>query len=385
MTLPARAELPPLVAGERRAAAAPDPPGRTPSIAYGDFQGRKNFGSLDGLRALSIVGVLWHHVAAGRDLWLAEQGASGVSLFFAISGFLITTLLLREQRRTGQISLRAFYARRSLRIFPLYYAVLFVYVLATAFGEGDREARAAFFHNLPFYLTYTSNWFVKLDREHVIFYFAWSLATEEQFYVVWPSVEKWVGTRLAYAPVAIAIALIALWASVHTDVLMLDHASLARTIVLSIPPPICLGVVLAHLLHDERTFRVVAPLLARKWLSTVLLAAVIVLLLPAGLAARSAAFVAMALLVGACVVNEEHGLAPVLRSAPFASVGKVSYGTYLMHMLVVNIVVRVLLGLGIESLVVVFPLAALAIFGVAWLSFHFFESRFLALKARFVR
>jgi len=203
--------------------------------------------------------------------------------------------------------------------------------------------------------------------------------------VVWPSIEKWLGSKLAYGPVVIALALVALWTGVRTDLIMLDQGSLARTMVLSIAPPICLGMVLAHVLHDERVFRIVAPLLGAKWLSAVLVAAVVVLLLPAGLAARLGAFVAMTLLVGACVVNEQHGLAPILRSAPFASVGKVSYGIYLMHMLVVNVVERALGRIGIDSTVVVFPVAVLAAYGVAWLSFRYFESRFLALKARFAR
>ena len=98
---------------------------------YATFQNTERFGSLDGLRCLSIVAVIWCHT--GGAVWtgvpLLSRGHLGVELFFAISGFLITTLLLRERRQSGRIALGNFYVRRTLRIFPLYYTVLLVYTL----------------------------------------------------------------------------------------------------------------------------------------------------------------------------------------------------------------------------------------------------------------
>src|SRR5262249_49399060 len=104
---------------------------------YEDFLRTRVWGSLDGLRAISILGVIWTHVwyVSGPTYYDAltkipvlRNGAFGVSVFFGISGFLITALLLREKARQGQISLRDFYIRRTLRIWPLYYAVLALYV-----------------------------------------------------------------------------------------------------------------------------------------------------------------------------------------------------------------------------------------------------------------
>lgn len=127
------------------------------------------FGSLDGLRCLSILAVVLHHSAGTHGAF--SRLDLGVSLFFAISGFLITTLLLRERDGRGDISLTGFYVRRSLRIFPLYYAVLGLYILLVFFTERDARVRSEFFHHLPAFLTYTSNWFVSLEGR-VIFYFA---------------------------------------------------------------------------------------------------------------------------------------------------------------------------------------------------------------------
>ena len=86
----------------------------------------------------------------------------GVELFFVISGFLITTLLLRERTANGRVSLKNFYARRTLRIFPLYCAALALYVIMVYVHERHSEAGQQFFHNLRYFATYTSNMFVDL-------------------------------------------------------------------------------------------------------------------------------------------------------------------------------------------------------------------------------
>src|SRR3954465_11721542 len=129
----------------------------SPSPPYDAFIGQRRFGSLDGLRCIAVLGVIWHHTAGHDMLSIAARGAEGVTLFFAISGFLITTLLLRE----GTIDLKGFYWRRTLRIFPLYYTVLAAYVVLTLLFEHGERGRE-FFQNLPWFLTYTSNLFIDL-------------------------------------------------------------------------------------------------------------------------------------------------------------------------------------------------------------------------------
>ncbi len=167
-------------------------PGTTAVDAHKRFRETPVFGSLDGLRCLSILAVIWHHTGGHSfDITLSGQGRHGVTLFFAISGFLITTLLLREQDKLGYFSLRKFYARRSLRIFPLYYSVLLLYIVGVLITDQGEDYERQFWSNLPAFATYTTNWFVALDSDRVIFYFAWSLATEEQFYLTWPWIQKY--------------------------------------------------------------------------------------------------------------------------------------------------------------------------------------------------
>jgi len=173
----------------------------TAATAHAAFRARKYFGEIDGLRAFAIAAVAWNHSGHGPDNF---GHGLGVVLFFVLSGFLITTLLLREESKTGTISLTGFYARRSLRIFPLYFSVLALYVvLVLVVEKGSPEGRQ-FFSNLPYYLTFTANYFVTWEEgKRTIFYFAWSLSAQEQFYTIWPVVVRYL--RPWWAPVAVMV------------------------------------------------------------------------------------------------------------------------------------------------------------------------------------
>jgi peptidoglycan/LPS O-acetylase OafA/YrhL len=146
------------------------------------------FPSLDGIRAIAILIVLVEHVSGttgfprtlARHIDYQPPGGLGVRLFFALSGFLITTLLGREYAASGTISLRRFYWRRTLRIFPPYYLYVAVIAACAAAGwvvllPGDLLAA----------LTYTTNIHTPFDSWY--FGHTWSLSIEEQFYLVWPA------------------------------------------------------------------------------------------------------------------------------------------------------------------------------------------------------
>ena len=349
--------------------------------AFDTFRATSLFGSLDGLRALSILAVIWHHAARGDTLPLARVGADGVALFFAISGFLITTLLLRERDKTGRIDLKAFYIRRSLRIFPLYYAILGVYTALVIATELDDPAGRAFLSNLGYFATYTSNWFVELDGR-VIFYFAWSLATEEQFYLVWPSLEKYTKNRWL-TPTRIALAAAVLSELAHVVIGNSRSAPLPLVILGSIQPAICYGVVLAHLLHHRDSFERTAAILGRSWMPWLTgLSAIVAIWL------RLPALITHLLLaaaVGSCVVREDHSAAKLLKLAPFISIGRVSYGIYLMHMLTLGVVERLTNRVGLHSYALNFVLTALGAWLAALVSFRYFESWFIARKPRVAR
>jgi peptidoglycan/LPS O-acetylase OafA/YrhL len=362
---------------------------RSAVAAFDAFRSTSRFGSLDGLRALSVVAVIWHHTGAGyvAQGW-AQQGHLGVSLFFAISGFLITTLLLREKDRHGSVDLRAFYVRRALRIFPLYYAVLALYVVLVFVIERHGQEGREFFSNLPYFLTYTSNWFVALDGR-TIFYFSWSLAAEEQFYLVWPPLMKRLGSRARSLAVVAAVLLLLLVASQWSLPALLDAGRDAalRGVFDKVPLAIFAGVAAALLLHERSAFARCWPWLAgSRWHSAGWFAAAVAAAL-APAAPWALPQLLFALLVASCCVREDHVLGRFLRLPPLVYMGTISYGLYLLHVLCKNIVVKVAGWAGVAVAQLgsgAFFLATLLLsLVVAGLSFKYFESPFLRMKGRF--
>jgi peptidoglycan/LPS O-acetylase OafA/YrhL len=141
--------------------------------------------SLDGLRAVSIALVLAGHAAGSRHFLssatvarFGDLGNLGVRMFFVISGFLITRLLLKELARSGTIALRAFYVRRALRIFPAFYTFIGGVSLLALAGVVTLD-RSDFVHAV----TYTMNYHV---TDNFTLRHLWSLSVEEQFYLLWP-------------------------------------------------------------------------------------------------------------------------------------------------------------------------------------------------------
>ena len=176
----------------------------------------------------------------------------GVSAFFVLSGFLITRLLLRELDRTGKISVRDFYARRTLRIFPAYYAFITLsFVLDARHGQ---HWTTSF---LVSALTYTVNYFNAFHHHpSTSIAHAWSLAIEEQFYLLWPLIVVLLATRgrrsLARGATILAAAVLC-WRSwlvfKHTDVAYLYNAFDTRFDNLAI------GCLLAVLVENEWTIQ----------------------------------------------------------------------------------------------------------------------------------
>jgi len=164
--------------------------------------------SLDGLRALSIAMVLFNHAQLSCDFpggtpqwfgWLFN-GQLGVRIFFVISGFIITLLILREENNRGSFSLKNFYFRRILRILPVYYLFLFTVMIISRFVDlrlNPNEMTAA--------LTFTTGWW---KNGTWILGHTWSLSVEEQFYLLWPFVLYFVTSprkRMIAACCAVAI------------------------------------------------------------------------------------------------------------------------------------------------------------------------------------
>ncbi|MEE9391169.1 MAG: acyltransferase [Planctomycetota bacterium] len=351
------------------------------------FRKTKRFGSLDGLRCLSVLAVLWHHSGLNVDCALFHRGQLGVHLFFAISGFLITSLLIRESEQYGEISLSKFYMRRSLRIFPLYYAVLLVYVIVVAVMEQGSSAGERFFGNLPAYATYTSNWFVDLvSNDRVIFYFAWSLAVEEQFYLTWPWIERF---ARPLTKMTLLFGLMGIVMANHFNLLhnILPADSVGHRILWSIAPCILFGVLIAHLIHTRSGFAALNALFGRYWSAptTLLTVVVVASIEPGGQIWEYVVYLCLAALVVSCVIREDNGLSRMLHLRPLVRMGTVSYGIYLMHMLCFNASRILGAGIGVENAWALWISGVLMTYIVAELSFATFERYFQDRKSRLAR
>jgi peptidoglycan/LPS O-acetylase OafA/YrhL len=149
---------------------------------------------LDGLRAISVLAVIvfHHYLVGGHEAGWAPGGFLGVEVFFVVSGYLITSLLLNERRETGRVSMKAFYLRRARRLLPALYLLLAVVVAWSLLFVPD--AIPLLRGDVIAALTYTSNWwqivshhsyFLESGRPEVLKHL-WSLAIEEQFYLAWP-------------------------------------------------------------------------------------------------------------------------------------------------------------------------------------------------------
>jgi peptidoglycan/LPS O-acetylase OafA/YrhL len=354
-------------------------------VNHRDYLDRRTFGSLDGLRAASILAVIWHH-ATQRGIFslpMADRGFLGVDMFFVLSGFLIVTLLLREFDRNGRISLRNFYARRTLRIFPVYYAVLGALTLLYLW-KPEAGSASTFFAELPFYATYTSNWV-----DTTVLALTWSLATEEQFYLFWPPVERYL------KPLAVPILLVVIGISQLVNFgffdsqlanIFGDDASILPILQVTFTP-ICFGVLLARLLHSPQGYLRLARFCGGRFQALLGVALVLVACnLPTSDISgwsRLLIHLSMSYLLVTLVVREAHMLLRFLQFAPIKRIGTISYGMYLFHIFAVTAALKILDRLSLEGAVAAFLLTTLLTVVVSEISFRLFENPIMRWKKRF--
>jgi peptidoglycan/LPS O-acetylase OafA/YrhL len=351
-----------------------------------DGDKRRRWSGLDGLRALAVAVVVANHFGLHSN-----GGIVGVDVFFVISGFLITSLLLDEGMKTGGISFRKFWARRGLRLFPaLACAIVFALVMSLAATAIERHQTVV---AVPFVVLYVGNWFLVFGHDHSLGLLGptWSLAIEEQFYVVWPLVAAFWLAKTAHrfrAAVIVAVisALAAVWALVAQDVLHIGYVYF-RTDTHAMG--LLAGSALALLLSSSRTFepgRRLAVLLRTGSIAGI----IVILALTVGVryninveilavvvtSVASVVVVAQLVLVPSGWPNRifEHRVATWL--------GRRSYGIYLYNYPITVIFLQNDRAHGLHRLLVT-VLGLAAIVAIAALSYRWVEQPFLRRKDRF--
>jgi len=358
--------------------AAKQPTATSGSSFFSEVVARPHLPALDGLRAVAVFTV----VASHSDFHLRIPGDLGVSAFFVLSGFLITRLLVREREKTGEVSIRRFYARRTMRIFPAYYAfLLFSYAIDARAGQRWNTEMLA---NA---LTYTVNYFNAFNHHPTTsIAHAWSLAVEEQFYLLWPLAFVILaarGRRALVTGVGLAALTAVAWRSllflgVHVDTAYVYNAFDTRLDNLAV------GCLLALAVDYGGVVAAAGMVAKRSWFPIVTLALLLVsrLALPASYH-YSVGFTVDALLVAVLITQ----LLQLYRSRLWSwlewrsvrYLGTISYPIYLYHQWGAS-VGRHVAG---DAPAFAFAAGVMATVALATGSYYVIERPFLKLKARY--
>ncbi len=365
-------------------------------------ENRAYFPALDGVRALAFLLVFAHHYMR------LEVGWVGVDIFFVLSGFLITGILYDTRDAAHRV--RNFYVRRSLRIFPLYYLVVLAFVLAAPFAHWHWDWR---WLSWPLYV---GNWVLfvhrgALDRATMYLYNGWlesgrgqvynighfwSLCVEEQFYLLWPWVVFKVRSRRAL--MSIAGVIVVFWpllrfaanATLPKDRINADiiaHGTVFRLDTLMVGALLALWWRSEQSGAREQMFRAASRAI---WIAGAVTVAALAAFAvhPALLHNKgvkpwlfSIGFTVIAIFSAILIVRS---LLPgsiffrIFRHPALRWMGRITYGAYVFHDLPHSVYSKVADALHVPT----WPLALVGTFALAWLSFRFFESRFLELKDR---
>jgi len=369
---------------------------------------KNHVAQIDGLRGIAILLVVLFHYAMshrafddrypGLFLQISQVGWMGVDLFFVLSGFLITGILLETKAQPNYF--RNFLVRRFLRIWPLYYLtlLLFLVVLPLVLGNVPDQLRGMHDNQAWFWL-YAANWLFASQGgfEGTPGGYFWSLAVEEQFYLVWPLVVYWLAPRrLAQVCVGMLVA------SLLLRLAALSYGmtgSAVYVMTFTHLDSLAVGTVIAVAIRSPG----LADFLARLAIPTIVFAAGAIALArfhdgdflysSHGMAAWGLS--AVALLFGGCLLLTLRIQTPgstvgaVLSSRFLVATGRYSYALYLVHVPVLRLVEKLTLGPGqvvtsgwpYDLLVAVYCLVA---FALAWLlsaaSWVLFEQHVLKLK-----
>jgi peptidoglycan/LPS O-acetylase OafA/YrhL len=375
-------------------------PGKLP-IAKAQSERRFYQPELDGLRFYAFLGVFVCHTLPVEDkfysglgmplpwLWgpVIRSGSTGVDLFFVLSAFLITSLLLRERQQTGGISLRLFYIRRILRIWPLYFLVVALGILI-AYAMRKQSGFWYYTQSLPWYyvtgyLLFVSNWvYAIFGAPQSICAPLWTVAIEEQFYLLWPVVARMLTRRGMF--VAGIVTFVFATASQIGIVLTGLGYGFAYFGSTSHCDSLALGIILAlsvdrlpRLTRSLRLLLVTVGLIGLPFSSWLAYQPYF----PAirGMLGRLIISLASAAILYGCMYSNNK----LLTSGWIVRLGKISYGLYALHFTGLLIVLSLLHpGHGFNLLVAKALGFVMTVF-LALVSYRWVESPFLRLKSRY--
>ena len=344
---------------------------------------------LDGIRALAVIGVLLYHA----DIAWIPGGFLGVDVFFVLSGFLITSLILEEFDRSGRIDFAKFYLGRARRLLPPLVLLLAVVAVAAAFFFRDAAAQvradtiaSIFYVNNWWYILNDSSYFEFIGRPPLLKHL-WSLAVEEQFYLAWPAITYLIVRRAGRRGVRIAALVLAVLSTAWMITLSVqngfpEYADPSRAYfgTDSHAMGLLVGAALATAWRPGRLKAALTPGAKSLITGTGVAALLVVVWFFVFVGEfttwlyRSGGFLVLAVVVAVLIAMATHPASPLggwLGTQPWRYIGQRSYGLYLWHW-PIFMVTRPQLDVPLDGI----PLLALRLaltFGIAELSFRFVE------------
>jgi len=386
---------------------------------FQEFQaGLKNhIPALDGLRAIAIIWVMLHNGTLDKLISLQtipekaitlimNTGWMGVQMFFVLSGFLITGILLDAKKNNHNNIYKQFYMRRVLRIFPIYYVFLILaFIAAVSLQNTPSWLNLAYDHKW-WYIFYTINWIQAFEK--VGFSHFWSLAVEEQFYIFWPVIIISLSAFRLYATCLLLITLSITFRLALTIYDLKFAESAAYVFTLSRLDALAIGSLLAITLRDESMF-----IKTRKSMFYIMIISIIYILLTLAsthsfdpvstswtvLNQTMAALLFVSLIYYSLDINSTLKYSRIhiriLSLNWMRSIGKYSYAMYIFHLPVAfllhnhlsNDFLTIFSFAGDSKNIIVFTLDLLLLFiltyCLAWCSWRLIELPFLNLKRHF--
>ena len=343
---------------------------------------------LDGVRALAVIGVLLYHA----DLSWIPGGFLGVDVFFVLSGFLITSLILEEFDRSGRVDFRKFYLGRARRLLPALILVLVVVSLAAALVYQDAARQLAsdvvasiFYVNNWWYIAADQSYFEFIGRPPLLKHL-WSLAVEEQFYLVWPAIAFLAMRRFARKGVFAVAATLAILSTIWMLQLAVangfpDFADPSRAYfgTDSHSMGLLIGAAMATFWRPGRMRRSL-PTGASVIITAIGIAALLAVIWFFVFVGEftpwlyRGGFLGLALIVATLIAAASHpgvGLGKAMGTQPWRYIGQRSYGLYLWHW-PVFMATRPGLDLPLDGVPLLILRLGLTV-GIAELSFRFVE------------
>lgn len=340
---------------------------------------------INGLRALAAFSVLFSHIGEpflnlNISVYNFHNGFDGVTLFFVISGFLITYLLIEEKINTNKIIVSKFYVRRILRIWPIYYLVLIISILLIFFSEN----LFCNYKEIPYYVFFAANvpFILGGGIELIVHY--WSIGVEEQFYLFWPWIIKYTNIKSIFVKVLLIVFFIYgfklfIWYFFGVN-------NIYRVFVVDRFHCMMIGALGAILWYTKNNsyIKLTTNLYVQisVWFIWIIMTFNIIHF-PSVINSELVSLISLVLIMGQI---ENKGFIK-LENDFFDFLGKISYGIYVIHPITIFLISNIIIDFSFSckvNTVLLYLLVPITTVIFAYISYTYFESYFLKLKTKYM-